>query len=205
MAPQQISCTLCGSKSVIPILYGMKQPKRDFDLHLMGKLVFLAGVQKDIGKPLWACADCFALIDQPRTRIADSEQNATAHYNALQSAFEAYIELSDTSRAYLIGRSKLRDLLRALTLESQSQCAICEDVNGAVVGGIDDDQSKFFECDKRTFDYIFGFCHDNSEFLLDGQIWDMSTGKKGFLRDIKIAMNSSKSRIIREKLLTQSQ
>lgn len=178
-----IACEHCSSPGFIPILYGIKQPRRDTDLSLQGKLVLASGAEYGIGMPLWACERCFQPLTNDGYGIGESEVESTNHYERLNALFEGYEALSTTEREQLMGKAKLRDLLAELSGESGCEFYfVCVDDGAAVLRG-NDDRNIILDCDRRTFELVSVYCRAlDTEFDDRGQQWNLTEESTGSMR-----------------------
>lgn len=188
-----IHCARCGSVNLVPVLYGIKQPWRDFDLSLQGAIVLLAGFRYNLGVPLWACSQCLALVDQEGTRVGDNEVVSGAHFDALSAAFKEYVALDNDSRSYYMGRIKLRELISKLSPEHETEFLLEQDQNGAKGRVVTTALRTLLELDEATLKDILRYCRDDGVLLQDGSKWAISSAKMDSGVQIKIsrlALNS---------------
>lgn len=180
-----IHCETCGSVNLVPILYGIKQPWRDFDLSLQGSIVLMAGFRYDIGVPLWACSQCRALIDQEGTRVGDSEA-VRAHFDALSAAFEEYVALDNDSRSYFMGRMKLREVISKLSPEHETEFLLEWNPNGTTVRVATPASGALFELNETPLQHIVRYCRDDRVLLQEGSKWAISSANTDSGVQIKI-------------------
>ena len=170
-------CPHCGHDEVTPIIYGMRSPRKEFDLQLLGCIVVRSSLEKRPFQPLWACAYCEAINEQVGYRADENEQIIAKYYQTLNDLFTEYKPLSVIERNVLLGRDKLNRLISDAEEIGAQTCFLRCGRDGGTAEMLGEAPTKRFECDKQTCEHVAAYCSsealrsNNNMILVKGSPW----------------------------------
>ncbi len=186
-----IHCAKCVSARLVPVVYGMQVPRRDLELSLEGKIVLRAAICNGTRSPLWACAECHALIELPMASPEGYRKLLSAYGECLREIHSRYQPLSNEERERLVCRMKMRKLVAQLSTEDANEFEIVPSEAGAVVRTAGTNR-EHLRCSSEAWQKVLAYCVTSPVIKIqDGTSWRIAVQEVAGVKRVTLSRANS--------------